>query len=184
MVASQTIFGSVLSLFSLLEEFQQDWFKFFLICLVEFTYEAIWSWTSICREILGFCIFNRFYFTFSDQSVQIIWLYTLGWIYFEQLVSPFLKSASNPGKISLNFFSDGVPLHFCLFISALPFWSFSYLGYPTSWTSLPIIFSLLFPPCFPIDFLNWIVQFFYQVFTSVIFLISNSLSLLSQCSFS
>ena len=54
MVASQTIFGSVLSLFSLLEEFQWDWFKFFLVCLVAFTYEAIRSWTSICREIFVF----------------------------------------------------------------------------------------------------------------------------------
>ena len=61
MVASQTIFGSVLSLFSLLEEFQWDWFKFFLVCLVEFTYETIRSWTSICREVFCFCFFNRFY---------------------------------------------------------------------------------------------------------------------------
>ena len=57
MVASQTIFGSVLSLFSLLEEFQWDWFKFFLVCLVEFTYETIRSWTSICREIFLFLFF-------------------------------------------------------------------------------------------------------------------------------
>ena len=31
-------------LFIFLEEFEKDWYKFFFVCLVEFTCEAMWSW--------------------------------------------------------------------------------------------------------------------------------------------
>ena len=55
-------------LFSFLEEFETDWYKKFFVCLVEFTCEAIWSWTFVCREFLNY----RFYFTSSDKFVQII----------------------------------------------------------------------------------------------------------------
>ena len=95
--------------------------------------------------------------------VQIIWWYTLGWIYFKQLAHSW-KVHPIPGRLLWIFSLMVLPSIFVFFISALSFWSFSYFGYPISWTSLPIIFSLLFPPCFPEDFLNWIFQYFYQVF--------------------
>ena len=54
-------------LFNLLEEYEKNWYKFF-VCLVEFTCEIIWSWT--------FCLFVfTVYFTSSDWSVQIIYLF-------------------------------------------------------------------------------------------------------------
>ena len=38
-------------LFSLLEEFEKDQYKFFFVCLVEFSSETIRSWTFVCRSI-------------------------------------------------------------------------------------------------------------------------------------
>ena len=35
---------------SLLEKFKKDGYKFFIVCLLEFTREAIRSWTFVCRE--------------------------------------------------------------------------------------------------------------------------------------
>ena len=32
------------------EEFEKDQYKFIFVCLVEFAYETIWSWTSVCRK--------------------------------------------------------------------------------------------------------------------------------------
>ena len=42
--------------FSLLEEFEKDQYKFFL-CLVEFTCEAIWPWTFVCKEFVVVVVF-------------------------------------------------------------------------------------------------------------------------------
>ena len=39
-------------LFNLSQEFEKT--EFFLVCLVEFTCEAIWSWTFVCREFFIF----------------------------------------------------------------------------------------------------------------------------------
>ena len=40
-------------LFSLLKEFEKDSYKFF-VCLEEFTHEAIWLGTFVCREFFFF----------------------------------------------------------------------------------------------------------------------------------
>ena len=37
-------------LFSLWEEFEKVWYKFFFVRLGGFTHEAIWLWTFVCRE--------------------------------------------------------------------------------------------------------------------------------------
>ena len=58
-------------LFSPLKEFKKDRCKFFFVCLVEFSKEAIWFQTFVCREVLKN---YQFYFRSSDQSVQIIFL--------------------------------------------------------------------------------------------------------------
>ena len=44
-------------LFSLLKEFEKDSYKFF-VCLEEFTHEAIWLWTFVCREFFFFLFFS------------------------------------------------------------------------------------------------------------------------------
>ena len=49
-------------LFSLLEEFEKDWYKFLFVCLVEFPSEAIWSWTFVCRNSFFFFITVKFRF--------------------------------------------------------------------------------------------------------------------------
>ena len=36
--------------FNLLKKFKEDGYKLLFVCLVEFAWEAIWSWTCICRE--------------------------------------------------------------------------------------------------------------------------------------
>ena len=60
-------------LFILLEEFEKDWYRLFFVCLVEFSSEAIWSWSFVCREsFFKFFLNFRFYLTSSDQSVLII----------------------------------------------------------------------------------------------------------------
>ena len=56
-------------LYSLLEEFEKDQYKFF-VCLIEFPSEAIWSWILICTSFKNY-YYYRFNFTSSDQSVQI-----------------------------------------------------------------------------------------------------------------
>ena len=61
-------------LFHFLEELKKDQYKFF-VCLVEFSCEAIWSWTFVCREFFNY----TFYFTSSDRSVQMICFF---WIQF------------------------------------------------------------------------------------------------------
>ena len=48
-------------LFNLLEEFEKNWCKLF-IYLVKFIYEAIWSWTFICREFFFFLLQILFHF--------------------------------------------------------------------------------------------------------------------------
>ena len=64
-------------LFSLLEQFEKDQYKFF-VCLVDFSCEAIWFWTFVCREILNY----RLYSTSSDWSVQMIYfLFSFGGLY-------------------------------------------------------------------------------------------------------
>ena len=60
-------------LFSLLEEFRKDWYKFFLVCLVEFTCEAIWPWTFVCKEFINY----RFCFTSSCWPVQVIYFFLI-----------------------------------------------------------------------------------------------------------
>ena len=55
-----------------LEEIEKGQYKFFFVCLVEFQSEVIWSWTFVCRKV--FLFYYRFYFTSSDQSVQIVFL--------------------------------------------------------------------------------------------------------------
>ena len=42
--------------FNLLEEFEKDWYKFFFVCLVEFTCETTWPWIFVCREFLKITI--------------------------------------------------------------------------------------------------------------------------------
>ena len=37
-------------IFNLLQDFEKDKYKFFFVCLVEFTCEAIRSWTFVCKE--------------------------------------------------------------------------------------------------------------------------------------
>ena len=54
-----------------LEEFEKDWYKFFIIHLVEIPREAIWSWTFVCRDFFFFYFFIIDYPTSSDGSVQI-----------------------------------------------------------------------------------------------------------------
>ena len=56
-VASLNVSGSIPSSLVLLEEFEKDLCKFF-VYLVEFSYEAIWSWTFF---------FGRDFFFFQLQ---------------------------------------------------------------------------------------------------------------------
>ena len=53
-------------LFSLLEEFEKDQYKFFFLCLVEFICEAIWSWTFVCRK------FFFFFLQFITDSISLL----------------------------------------------------------------------------------------------------------------
>ena len=55
------------SVFNILEKFKKDGYKFFFVCLLEFTCEAIWSWTFAGREC--------FYYIFSFISVLIIYFF-------------------------------------------------------------------------------------------------------------
>ena len=58
-------------------KFEKDQYKFF-VCLVDFSCEAIWFWTFVCREILNY----RLYSTSSDWSVQMIYfLFSFGGLY-------------------------------------------------------------------------------------------------------
>ena len=56
-------------IFNLLELFEKDRYKLF-ICLLEFPTATVWSWTFVCKFFC--CCCYRFYFTSSDQSIQII----------------------------------------------------------------------------------------------------------------
>ena len=58
----------VFLLFQILEKFKEDRFNFLIVGLLEFTCEAIWSWTFVCRE----CFYDIFKFISSDQSVQYL----------------------------------------------------------------------------------------------------------------
>ena len=59
-------------LFNLLEEFGKNWYKFFFVCLVEFSCSAIGSKTSACKVCVCMCVCvcvraracDRFYFHF------------------------------------------------------------------------------------------------------------------------
>ena len=44
----------------------KDWDQFFFSCWVEFTFEGLWSWTSLCREFLNY----RLYFTSGGQMIS------------------------------------------------------------------------------------------------------------------
>ena len=52
----------------LLEKFKEDAYKFLFVCLVEFTCEALWSWTFICSE----CFYDT-----SDWSVQLNYFFLI-----------------------------------------------------------------------------------------------------------
>ena len=56
-----------------LKRFKEDGYKFFFVCLVGFTCEAIWSWTFVCRE----CFYDIFNFVCSDQSVKLIYFFLI-----------------------------------------------------------------------------------------------------------
>ena len=43
--------------FNILEEFEKDHYKLFFVCLVEFAWGVIWSWTSAYREFLNYSFF-------------------------------------------------------------------------------------------------------------------------------
>ena len=60
-------------LLQLLEKFKENGYKFLFVCLVEFTCEAFWSWTFICRE----CFYDIFNFISSDWSVQLIYFFLI-----------------------------------------------------------------------------------------------------------
>ena len=58
-------------LFSLLEEFEKDRYKFF-VCLVEFPREAVQSWTLFAGSFVLFFFLNcRFYFTSSVSLFKL-----------------------------------------------------------------------------------------------------------------
>ena len=66
-------------LFSLLEEFKEDRYKFFLVYLVEFLSEDIWFWAFVCREFF-FCYYRSIFllqmrlstwYTFSVISISM-----------------------------------------------------------------------------------------------------------------
>ena len=63
-----------------LKKFKEDGYKFPFVYLVEFTCEAIWSWTFIYKD--GF--YDIFNFISSDRSVQLIFFFL---IQFRQAVS-------------------------------------------------------------------------------------------------
>ena len=52
---------------SFLEEFQKDKYKFFSKYLIEFAFEAIWSWTFLCWEFLNY----SFHFSTCNWPVHI-----------------------------------------------------------------------------------------------------------------
>ena len=54
--------------FNLLKKFKEDGHQIIFLCLIEFAYEAIWSWTFVCRK----CFYYILNFISSDQSVQLI----------------------------------------------------------------------------------------------------------------
>ena len=66
-------------LFSLLEEREKDWCKFF-VCLVEFACEATWSWTFFCRVF--FCLVTD---SISFLVIALFKLYISSWLNFGQL---------------------------------------------------------------------------------------------------
>jgi len=59
--------------FKHLKKFKEEGYKFLFVCFVEFTYEAIWSWTFIYR----WCFSDLFNFIFSDRSVWLIYLFLI-----------------------------------------------------------------------------------------------------------
>jgi len=70
--------------FSLLGNFKEDTYNFLFVCLVEFTCEAIRSWTFICRE----CFYYVFDFISNDWCAHLIYFFL---IQFWQVIScPFL----------------------------------------------------------------------------------------------
>ena len=63
-------------LFTLLEEFEKDSCKFFFVCFIEFSYEAIWSWLLFVESFLLQIVFH-----FRDWSVKITYIFLIQFWY-------------------------------------------------------------------------------------------------------
>ena len=62
----------VFLLLKTLEKFKEDWYKLLFVCLIEFSFEAIWSWTFVYREC--FLLHIQFHFLLSIFSVDLFLL--------------------------------------------------------------------------------------------------------------
>ena len=92
--------------------------------LVEFTYEAILSWTFVCKELVLCCLFfgnYRFYFTSSDQSVKTIYFL----IQFRWAVSRNLSISSRLSNLLA--FNCSCYSLFCIFTFSVGITHFSFL---------------------------------------------------------
>ena len=63
-------------LFTLLEEFEKDSCKFFFVCFIEFSCEAIWSWLLFVESFLLQIVFH-----FQDWSVKITYIFLIQFWY-------------------------------------------------------------------------------------------------------
>ena len=109
-------------LFNFLKQFEKDQCSLFFICFVELTYEAIWSWTSVRRELLNYW-FNLVcsYFLFLPDSVLGEWMF-LG-------IYPFLLVC---------------PFYYHIIVHSNLLWSFVFLWCQCATREAPIIYLSLF----------------------------------------
>ena len=155
-------------LFNLLEEFEKDRYKFFLIRLVEFICEAIWPWTSVCREF--------WVFVFRDSiSLLMISLFKLSisfWFSFGELyVSRKLSISSRLSNLlayNFSYYSLMVFLYFCSIFHFL----FCLFGSSlfSSWWTWPEVCQF----CLPFQRTSsWFYWFFYCLLISILVISSH-----------
>jgi len=121
----------VLLLLQPFEKFKEDGYKFLFVCLVEFTCEAIWSWTFICRK----CFYDMFNFISSDWSVQLIYFFL---IHFWQPLSRNLSISSRLSNLLAYNCSAYSLMVFCISVVSVVTSPFSFL------ILFILVFSLLF----------------------------------------
>ena len=162
-----------------MEEFGQDCYKFFFVCLVEFPREAIRSWTFICGEIFFLIPDTISLVVIGPSSFFLLFLldsHLVGSMFLE--TCPFLLGC--PVCWHIIVYSIFLFIYFCIsavliVISTLSFlilftWILSFFLTETCQRFVDLVYPFKKNPAFGfIDFFSFLKSLYFIYFLSVLY---------------